>query len=276
VSGIFVAGVGNEVSHCLLHDAPYGGIRYSGNEHKFELNEIHNIGLDGGDLGAFYSTVDWASRGNVMRFNFVHHAPGANAFYMDDGHSGDRIELNVVYKTAVGIFISGGHDNIATGNLIIESKVGIHLDDRGIERGYTPSSKSHVQYLKEYRYQEPPWSFRYPALKDILEFHPESPTGNLLKGNILVDCKEPVRLRASPESIAFNEVKPNAEWPAEAAVIDPVTLELRGGRQFHQGQVGLLPDQYRRNLPDTKRNEMHPSRQVFDSVTDLEGTTKQP
>lgn len=276
VSGIVVDGVGNEVSHCLLHDAPYGGIRYTGNEHVFQMNEIHNIGLDGGDLGAFYSAMDWASRGNVMRYNFVHHAPGANAFYMDDGHSGDRMELNVVYKTAVGIFISGGHDNIATGNLVIESKVGIHLDDRGIDRGYTANSRGHVQYLKDYRYQEPPWSFRYPALKEILEFHPESPTGNLLKGNILVACQEPVRLRARPESVEFNQIKPNAEWPAEANIIDPVTLELRGGPQYHMSEIGLILDRYRKNLPETQRNEIHPSRQIFDSVTDLEGPSKQP
>jgi parallel beta-helix repeat protein len=274
VSGILVSGVGNVVERCLLHDAPYGGVRYTGNEHKFERNEIHNIGLDGGDLGAFYSTMDWASRGNLMRQNFVHHAPGANAFYMDDGHSGDRIEWNVVYQVGVGVFISGGHDNVATGNMIIDSKVGIHLDDRGIDRGYTASSKGHVQYLHEYRYQQPPWSFQYPQLARILEFHPESPTGNLLKGNDMIGCDEAMRLRARPENVEFNEVKPNRVFQKDPDLLDPVSLEFRKKTPIRLDAIGLFPDEFRKSLPDTKRNEMHPARQVFDSVVDMEAGSR--
>ena len=57
---VSVDGVGNRFSRNLLHDLPSGGVRYTGNDHVFEGNEIHNIGLDAGDLGAFYSAVDWA------------------------------------------------------------------------------------------------------------------------------------------------------------------------------------------------------------------------
>ena len=98
VSGINISGVGNHIAHNLIHDGTYGGIVYHGNDHVMELNEIHNIGLDGGDLGAFYSSSDWASRGNMIRHNFIHHAPNANGSYMDDGHSGDLTIGNVMYR----------------------------------------------------------------------------------------------------------------------------------------------------------------------------------
>ena len=57
VEAVLIEGVGNRFARNLLHDLTYGGVRYLGNDHVMEGNEIHNIGLDGGDLGALLQPV---------------------------------------------------------------------------------------------------------------------------------------------------------------------------------------------------------------------------
>ena len=100
--------VGMYVAHNLIHDLPHAAVLYAGNDHLIELNEVHNVALDSGDVGAFYTTNDWTSRGNVLRHNYVHHSSGANAFYMDDGDCGDTILENVIYKTNYGPSLAAG------------------------------------------------------------------------------------------------------------------------------------------------------------------------
>ena len=41
--GVHLRGVGNTVRHCHLWDAPHTAVLYAGNEHRIELNEIHDV-----------------------------------------------------------------------------------------------------------------------------------------------------------------------------------------------------------------------------------------
>ena len=75
------------------------GIVYGGNDNIFEYNEIYRVGLGSSDLGCFYTNAGWTSRGNIIRYNLVHHSMNANAFYVDDGDAGDTFINNVAYKT---------------------------------------------------------------------------------------------------------------------------------------------------------------------------------
>jgi len=291
VEAVLIEGVGNRFARNLLHDLTYGGVRYLGNDHVMEGNEIHNIGLDGGDLGAFYSPLDWAARGNIVRGNFIHHAPNANAVYMDDGHSGDHIVSNLVYLAGCGPFIGGGHDHEVRSNLVIQCPKGIHVDDRGISRHYNMQSKSHVSILPKVDFTQPPYSTRYPELVTMLS-QPELleyPTGNQIEQNILVACKQPRDDRVSPASKSYVNLTNNLDVATDPGLIDPETLQLRAGplvtltakmpgfKAIKMDQVGLYIDTYRRTLPtakETDRTHSRPPRRVFDSNVDMESSNR--
>lgn len=286
--GAATPAVGMVIANNLIHDLPHAAVLYAGNDHLMERNEVHNVALDSGDVGAFYTTNDWTSRGNVLRHNFVHHASGANAFYLDDGDCGDQILGNVIYRTGYGPFIGGGHDNIVRGNLIVEAKRGVHLDARGVARHYDQTDKHKMALLNSVDYRNAPWSIRYPELQRILE-HPERPEGNIIEDNALVGCPEPTHFDRGIEE--WSTIRNNAVLStAEAGLVDTSGLDFRlrldsplkkripqlGEIPFEQ--IGLYLDGYRRRLPtdaETGRKSDHRAeRDLFDSDTDRRATDK--
>jgi hypothetical protein len=106
-------GVGNRVSHNLIHDAPHNAIQLGGNEHVIEFNEIHRVCQETGDVGAYYMGRDWTMRGNLIRHNYFHEISGpglhgAMAVYLDDAASGTTVFGNVFYRASRAAFIGGG------------------------------------------------------------------------------------------------------------------------------------------------------------------------
>ena len=61
-AGIHLNGVGNRVANNLIHDAPHMAVLFGGNENVMELNEIHNVCQETGDVGVFYTGRDWTTR----------------------------------------------------------------------------------------------------------------------------------------------------------------------------------------------------------------------
>lgn len=277
--------VGVYVAHNLIHDLPHAAVLYSGNDHLIELNEVHNIALDSGDVGAFYTTNDWTSRGNILRYNFVHHATAANAFYMDDGDCGDLITGNVIYQTSYGPFIGGGHDNIVRNNLVIESKRGLHMDSRGIARHYDTTDKHKMALLNAIDYQHAPWSTKYPDLLKILD-HPELPSRNVIEDNAVVGSPEPFHI----DNPQYSTVRNNITLSTNAAQFtDPATLNFRPKpasplltklphlAEIPYATIGLQIDQYRKRLPTAQETGRLTDRRkdaAFDSDTDRKASDK--
>ncbi len=285
--------VGVYVAHNLIHDLPHAAVLYSGNDHLIELNEVHNVALDSGDVGAFYTTNDWTSRGNVLRYNFVHHATAANAFYMDDGDCGDLITGNVIYQTSYGPFIGGGHDNLVRNNLIVANKRGLHLDSRGITRHYDTTDKHKMALLGAVDYQHAPWSTKYPELLKILE-HPEMPAGNVIEDNALVGVAEPFHFdkpgKDGVDPLRFSTIRNNVTLPlADAQFTDAAALDFRPKpgspllqkmpklAEIPYGKIGLYVDQYRKVLPTAAETGRLTDRRqdvAFDSDTDRKASDK--
>ncbi|MEN9653354.1 MAG: hypothetical protein RL303_1074, partial [Verrucomicrobiota bacterium] len=285
--GAFGAGpsVGCRVSHNYIHDLPHAGVLYGGNDHLFEYNEVSRVVLTSADMGAFYTTNDWTSRGNVLRHNFVHSSPRANAFYMDDGDSGDLVEGNVCHGMFYGPFIGGGHDNVVRHNLVIACERGLHVDARGIARGYD-KDKGLLRGLAAVPYQQAPWSQRYPPLTGVLAGRPEFPRGNRVSGNAVIACRQPLHL-ARAKDLADSKVDGNIVFTLEGAGLkDPaqadftlrpdsaVFAKIPGFPAIPFSQIGLLRDETRKELP---RREFGPSAdggEVFDSDTDIQRTNQ--
>ena len=254
--------VGCVVAHNRIHDAPHAGILYGGNDHVLEYNEIYDIAQESDDVGAFYSWRDWTSYGNIVRYNFVHHAPRVTGVYVDDGDSGDRIEGNLFYRTMCGPFVGGGHDNLVLNNLAVVCGRGAHLDGRGVPRGYA-SSEGHLKPMADFKVTQPPWSDRYPSLATLGADHPEIPRGNVFERTVSVACESNLHYGDKPkEGFPRCRLENNHSLPvADLGFVDPGNLDFRmkpdaavftkvpGFQPLPFERMGLQVDALRRVVP---------------------------
>lgn len=192
--GISLSGVGNRAAHNLLHDSPHSAIQFSGNDHVIELNEIHHVCTESNDAGAIYAGRNWTMRGTVIRHNYLHHIRGFEGrgcigIYLDDMYCGTTIFGNVFYDVTRAAYIGGGHDNRIENNLFVDCRPAVHVDSRGL--GWMHQRPSDwVREIKErgtlsgIRFNQPPYSDRYPELTKILDGEPAAPKGSLIARNI--------------------------------------------------------------------------------------------
>lgn len=231
-AAIRLTGVGNRVTHNLIHDAPYAGVLYEGNDHRIELNEIVWTCLEARDSGALYSGRDWGSQGNVVHGNFIHHIGGtagaAAGVCLDDCDSGDTIEQNVFCQVDPGVAIGGGRDHTVLNNVFVDCGVALRVDDRGRSRLRLGAGASEPwdlgAALDALKYRQPPWSERYPQLARILEDRPELPLHNVLSRNL---CVRGTWLQAPDEAAGYLEGQDNLTTDEDPGFVDPRRLDLR-------------------------------------------------
>ncbi len=192
--GVMISGVGNRVSHNLIHDAPHSAIVFGGNDHLIEFNEIHNVCSESHDCGAIYAGRSWTLRGHVIRYNYLHHLYGrsggpCNGIYLDDLFSSAVVEGNVFYQVWRPVFLGGGRDNLVQYNVFVDCPKAIHIDARAL--GWCgPHAEGRIKEAHEKgtiagdRYNQPPFSTRYPKLLTLLDDEPKKPKGNIVRRNI--------------------------------------------------------------------------------------------
>ncbi len=280
--------VGTLIAHNRIHDCMNSGIVYAGNDNVFEFNEIYRVGLGSSDLGCFYTNSGWTSRGNIIRHNFVHHSMNANAFYVDDGDCGDTFIGNVAYKTESGGFIGGGHDQTFIQNIIVESPRAMHIDSRGLARGYTATDKRLRGDLDSVPYNQPPWSERYPELVGILETQTDKPSGIVIEENLFVRCGTPLRKSGAAEdfdglSFNANAVSGDLGQFVNAEELDfalkpdaAVFTEIPNFKQIPMGKIGLFADAYRPSVPPRNMELLRTGETDggFDSQTDVNASNR--
>ncbi|HRP34020.1 MAG TPA: right-handed parallel beta-helix repeat-containing protein, partial [Agriterribacter sp.] len=196
-SAITLGGVGNYIAHNLIHHGPGTGIMLSGNEHLLEYNELHHLGQQMADVGAFYMGRNWTQRGNIVRYNFFHDLSGpgknyVNAVYLDDFSSGTVVHGNIFLRCATGIEIGGGRDNEVSNNIFIENNLGISVDARGIgwaKYFFEGKDSTLFKGMEAMNYTQPPYSTKYPILLNLYQDEPALPKGNRIVNNI--SYKEP-------------------------------------------------------------------------------------
>ncbi|MCK9265523.1 right-handed parallel beta-helix repeat-containing protein [bacterium] len=203
--GVRIDGVGQIVSHNVIHDSPMQGIYFNANDHIVEFNEMHDVVYEGRELGSIYIYGEpWylMSRGTVIRNNYFHHISthsspntnqGLNAIHIDAINGGLVIEKNFFYRIPNGVS-NAQPENRIENNVFIDSEArAISQGDRSAlfyNQDETPKYRtiSHLasQRLAYVRYKQPPWSYRYPQLFDML--YRERPIGlsqnNFIERNI--------------------------------------------------------------------------------------------
>jgi len=188
-----IDGVGQRVSHNLVHDSPSIGIVFNANDHIMEYNELHDLPTEGREIGAMYIYGEpWylMSRGNVIRNNFFHHisshsspntSQGVNGIHVDAMNSGLVIENNIFYRFSRGIS-STYPGNYLTNNIFIDGEMigigqgdrsNIFCKDRDVDKGPNMGMLVRLGNLfRQVRYKQPPWSHRYPFLTGLMEKEP--------------------------------------------------------------------------------------------------------
>lgn len=215
-AGIVVDGCGNRVIHNEIYDGDLQAIIVHGNNHLFEFNRIHHVARNANDASAWYLGRDPSDQGNIVRSNFFYDVGRPDrkwtmGVYCDDATCGVLVEGNVFYRVASygTVYSNGGHDITVKNNIFIEGygpayqlksmwydfglfEIPYFFGDNGI---YTNRLTKSVDIRK------PPYSERYPGLKDWLDFLPDGktfvgmrPRRNTFDRNVLVNHEETVRL----------------------------------------------------------------------------------
>ena len=268
-AGVIVDGCGNIVSHNDIYNGDMQAIFVHGNDHRFEFNIIHDVARNSNDASAWYLGRDPSDQGNTVRWNFFHHVGRPDrkwtmGVYCDDATCGVLIEGNVFYKVASfgTVYSNGGHDIIVKNNIFIGGygpayqlksmwydfgigEISYFFGEKGI---YTKRLTKSVDIKK------PPYSTRYPLLKDWLDLLPDGktyagmrPRRNVFQYNVLVKYDETFRMVGEYAQCDF---RGNYIAPADPGFVDAgkmnfalkddsvVYQELPGFKKIPFGEIG--------------------------------------
>lgn len=255
--------VGIRVANNLIHDAPRDAVLVTGQDNVFEYNEIFNCGFQSGDVGAFYSWLDWTIRGVVIRYNFIHDTIGG--VNPDDGASGNLVFGNIFAGDRTGVWIASGPDHQIINNIFVKDEGPVFgMDDRGAARGYATNSRL-LKAVAEIKPTQPPWSLRFPEMTNLLASHPELPLRTKFERNLIVmRTNAPFALKMSKARQAdmnlfsaqnnfvtatdpgfVDSVKGNFALRPDAAVFQ----KIPGFEKIPFEKIGLFTDEFRRALP---------------------------
>jgi hypothetical protein len=216
-AGVQIMDVGNRISHCEIFDAPHFAIQLSGNDHLIEYNNIHDVCLVTDDVGALYYGRNPSERGHVVQFNYFHNISdihSSSAIYHDDGACGMKVFGNVFYKAgSKTVLIGGGSDNPYVNNIFIDCKRTIDIDDRlqsyDWAMPWIAPGNLFEKNLNDIRYNQPPYSIKYPELAKYWHDNPGLPKRNIVDKNVFVRigevCNNFKRVEFSKNNLVVNE-----------------------------------------------------------------------
>jgi parallel beta-helix repeat protein len=200
--GVFLEGVGNIVSHNRIHDSPFSGIQYYGNDHQIEFNDLYDLAHESGDVGGINTGGDYSDMGTRIRYNYIHdsHGYGDGGFrgiYLDLPGSNTTIYGNILANVDIGIFFNSGRDNVVANNIFVNCHPAVNIYIWPHRAYFYPGGAwKLVEKLHAVRYTEPPYSVRYPLLPRYLDTtdlgmpYGHRVTNNLSIGGTWLDLSE--------------------------------------------------------------------------------------
>ena len=169
---------GVTIRHNRFHDHPHAMIMYRGNDHLIEYNEFYNFTLQGDDCGCLYYGRDFTLQGNVVRYNYLHHAGdsgrndwGSSGVYNDDGAGGSDIYGNIFHLVNKGVLAGGGINIRIHHNLFVACEPAIWFDERlasaQADRGETMMHGWMRDQFYALNGHRPPFASRYPGMDAV-------------------------------------------------------------------------------------------------------------
>ncbi len=288
--GVAIRGVGDRLSHSLIHNLPGQPITPSGNLQSIEDNEVFNVGFEEGDGGAMYTAqAVWGGYGQVFRGNFLHHVVCTpqlhprGGIYFDQQYGGGRIENNVFYKCAQRtILINGGAGVTVSSNLFLNGYYGFYNTDVYARDFYANFPKYDSGELKrgdvnDYLWRteqavgtngwnREPWASAYPQFARIMNNYATCfyPVENVLRDNYFGGNVQNIVFRqgdgfSNSKELFNNDTakKLSVQGLHEVELSqfnDPAVLDFSpkgsGMPGFSTASAGLVKDEFRTTGPD--------------------------
>ncbi len=278
---ISLQGVGLRAAHNLIHHEPHSAIWYQGNDLTMEYNDIYWCHFETSEGGVFYTGYDWTTRGNVIRFNHIHHINDSlegsptevNIVHEDDCSAGTLFYGNLCVRCGRGVSMCGGPDNIADNNIFVDVNPGVDLSDRGlqwwtwtrhadgtvtaVDRRNGSLGNQLLTRLARTPYREAPWT-KYPHLADILDREPiGAPWYCAVTRNIAVGARCLIKSRGVNDE--WVTIKDNWDNEGDPGFVDAARgdyrlkpdspLLKRGFTPLPLDQIGLVNDGTRASWP---------------------------
>ncbi len=264
--GVSCSGVGNRVSHNLIHDCPRFGIVWGGNDHVFEYNEIRHCNLETADCGAIYSwQVDWCRRGTEIRYNYLHDIVGFGqesgkwvsphmnwGVYLDDGTCGTHVHGNVIVRTILGgVHVHGGRDNVIENNIIVDGR-----DNEVQYSGYVKGGHPVPMMTETWnKFHGTAAYLKYPGYEELTKSLDDAwqMAGNKFLRNI-VSYREPAARLYAHGNLPFDKTESdyNLIWHDDLPLRTGITRirsvsgpNLAPNPGFETGETGKLPEGWR-------------------------------
>ncbi|MBT5058058.1 MAG: right-handed parallel beta-helix repeat-containing protein [Gemmatimonadetes bacterium] len=251
-----VDGVGQRITHNLVHDAPQEAMRFAGNEHLFEFNEIHSIVKETGDSGAIHTGRDWTWRGTVLRHNLIHGLAGdglhgAMGIYLDDFMSDTVVEGNIFCHAGRAAFLGGGRDNKVENNLFIACKASVHLDARGTSWAayyFDGTFPWCFDAMEAMHYDKPPYSEKYPKLLELYDDEPAQPKNNVVRrnvsfGGLWFEFRDQVRITDVTHELNYVADDVLSEQLKQELEVDPYFLNIDGAEPYDRLESAGEPNE---------------------------------
>ena len=288
-------GTGCRATHNLIHHGRHQGIAFNGNLHEIGYNVLHDLCMHNNDAGAIYAyhtTGAWNMRGNVIEYNLIHmvgdqpRASMCEGIYLDAFVSGTTVRGNLVNRSTIGIFSSGGNANVIERNIVMRCSRGILK--RNLGDGLHPCSRlgadSYIYYpLVRNReiFEMGFWKARYPDMLKPLSIadpvHAHDTFYASICSNALVATGEMIftdKDAGADDSVTgpFCRVEGNVTLDADPGFVDyfggnwelredaPLRKTLGGGTRF--GEMGLYPSALRVSPAVKYGKDMSPIRRL--------------
>ena len=261
---VLLSGCGNLVSHNLMHDSPHTAIMFNGNEHVMEFNEIHDVCMETSDAGGIYTGRDFSWRGNIIRYNYLHHlgTGDVRAIYIDDDASDVRIFGNLLYKAKMGVCIGGGRDCAVENNVFVDCRPSVFLDARGMNWAKGTVDGFMKERLEAMPYRESPWKERYPELLTLYDDEPGAPKYNSVARNVSFGGKwlqiiDPICEKLTTFEGNLVDQDPGFVDPSNEnfQLRDDSPAYKLGFKRIPVERIGLYMDEYRTKLPPKTKGE---------------------
>ena len=174
-AAIYLRGVGNIASHNKIHNAPFSGMQYYGNDHIMEFNEIYDIAHEAGDVGGINTGADYTDMGTNIRYNYFHniHGPGegnCRAVYLDLPGSNTTIYGNIFFDVDMGVFFNSGRDNRVENNIFVKCNPSVNNYNWPHKNYFYEGGAWKIwEKMMEFKYNEPPYSTKYPVIKSYYD-----------------------------------------------------------------------------------------------------------
>ncbi len=158
--------IGAYIGYNKLHHAPQIGIYFGGNSNIIEFNELYKIQYLYGGAGAIYRTGNFADRGNIVRYNYLHDCENGGGISEDNLGTGDSIYYNIVANTLLSTNNNGGYADTYANNIYFAGNQ-IH--------GSVITKDTAALYIKNYNNlfniynNNPIYKKTYPDVADMLD-----------------------------------------------------------------------------------------------------------